>query len=100
MRHVFVSFKIGIAEFCNCRNVRCEQGAFPRGYREPFYATQDAAIMKAKVTALMCGYVRNLEGGPADDMESGEMSMEPGTVRRLRAGEEMQFSSPVRTSRA
>ena len=59
-------------------------------------ATQDAAIMKAKVTALMCGFIRNLEGGPGDDLAEGELSLEPGVLRRLRAGEEVHVHAHLR----
>ena len=53
-------------------------------------ATQDAAIMKAKVTALMCGFIR----GSTDsaDLASGELSMEPGTLRKLPPDADITFS--------
>ncbi|MGA7452474.1 MAG: phage portal protein [Rhodoplanes sp.] len=53
-------------------------------------ATQDAAIMKAKVTALMCGFIR----GSTDsaDLAGGELSMEPGTLRKLPPDADVTFS--------
>jgi lambda family phage portal protein len=54
-------------------------------------ATQDAAIMKAKTTALLCGFIRNLDGS-GEDLASGELSLEPGILRRLRQGEDITFS--------
>ena len=52
-------------------------------------ATQDAAITKAKVTALMCGFIR---GTDSADLASGELSMEPGTLRKLPPDADITFS--------
>jgi len=53
--------------------------------------TQDAAIMKAKTTALLAGFIRSLDGG-GDDIAAGELSLEPGTLRRLPQGDDIVFS--------
>jgi lambda family phage portal protein len=55
-------------------------------------ATQDAAIMKAKTTSLLCGFIRDLDGASGGDLASGELSLEPGILRRLRTGEDITFS--------
>jgi lambda family phage portal protein len=56
-------------------------------------SVEDAAIMKAKTTALLAGFIRDLEGGSAaDDLASGELSLEPGTLRRLPPGQDITFS--------
>ena len=55
-------------------------------------ATQDAAVMKAKVSCLMAGFIRDLDGAGGGDLASGELSLEPGVLRRLRAGEDVTFS--------
>jgi lambda family phage portal protein len=55
-------------------------------------ACEDAALAKAKVACLLAGFIRSLEGGPGDDLAEGEMSLEPGVLRRLRAGEDITFS--------
>jgi lambda family phage portal protein len=56
-------------------------------------STEDAGIMKAKVSCLLAGFIRSLEGGPADDLTpDAELSLEPGVLRRLRMGEDITFS--------
>ena len=54
---------------------------------------EDAALMKAKTTSLLCGFIRDLEGTSAtDDLSTGELSLEPGTLRRLPPGQDVSFS--------
>jgi lambda family phage portal protein len=55
--------------------------------------TEDAGVMKAKVSCLLAGFIRSLEGAPGDDLvPDAELSLEPGTMRRLRMGEDVTFS--------
>jgi len=54
---------------------------------------EDAALMKAKTTALLAGFIRDLEGTSAtDDLAFGDLSLEPGTLRRLAPGQDVTFS--------
>lgn len=55
-------------------------------------ATEDAAVMKAKVNALVAGFIRDLEGHATDDAINAELQWVPGTLRRLRAGEDITWS--------
>lgn len=55
-------------------------------------ATESAAVTKVKISCLLAGFIRSLEGGPGDDLAEGELSLEPGVLRRLRAGEDISFS--------
>jgi lambda family phage portal protein len=54
---------------------------------------EDAALAKAKTTALLAGFITDLEGtSDTDDLASGDLSLEPGMLRRLPAGQSIQFS--------
>jgi len=63
-------------------------------------ATEDAAAMKAKVSALMAGFIRELDGssGLSADATAGggldpaTLSMEPGTLRVLPPGTDITFT--------
>jgi lambda family phage portal protein len=56
-------------------------------------SAEDAALMKLKTTALMCGFIKDLEGvSGADDLAAGDLSLEPGTLRRLNVGQDIEFS--------
>lgn len=56
-------------------------------------STEDAGVKKAQVSALMCGFIRDLEGlGTKDDTASGELGMEPGTLRKLKPGTDITFT--------
>ncbi|PZU44634.1 MAG: phage portal protein [Sphingomonas sp.] len=62
-----------------------------------FDAIVDALAVGIKISALHAGFIvdQNGTGGAFDDADGdGEMSMEPGTVRRLPAGTDIRFSSP------
>lgn len=55
---------------------------------------EDAALMKARVSALFAGFIRDVEGSSTgnDDLASGDLSLEPGTLRLLPAGQDITFS--------
>jgi lambda family phage portal protein len=55
-------------------------------------ATEDAAVMKAKVNALVAGFIRDLDGHATDDAVNAHLEWEPGTLRRLRTGEDITWS--------
>ena len=56
---------------------------------------EDAALAKAKVSALMAGFIRDLEGSAFPDaskLDPNTLSLEPGTLRVLPAGADITFS--------
>jgi lambda family phage portal protein len=56
-------------------------------------SAEDAALAKLKTTALLTGFVRDLEGiSPNDDFNWGDLNLEPGTLRRLNVGQDITFS--------
>jgi lambda family phage portal protein len=58
---------------------------------------QDALLVGAKIAAMHAGFIvdmNNLGSGfPEDGME--DLSLEPGVIRRLGAGEDIRFNSPT-----
>ena len=63
----------------------------------PLYELQEyteSALTRAKTGALFCGYVRSADGSPILTNDSGEPIFEPGSMVRLRPGDEVSFSSP------
>lgn len=61
----------------------------------------DAQLQKQLVSALMCGFVVSPDGGAAGFMnddgttsDAVEPSLEPGTLRVLKPGEDVRFSDP------
>ncbi len=62
-----------------------------------FDAASDAMLMTLKVQSLMTGFVRDAEGGTAGfESEAGSLnvSLEPGAMRVLPFGAEVEFSQP------
>jgi lambda family phage portal protein len=56
---------------------------------------EDAALAKARTTALFAGFVRDLEGTGFPDTERGnpnDLSLEPGTMRVLPPGTDITFA--------
>ena len=48
---------------------------------------------RRRPTALLAGFITDLEGtSDTDDLASGDLSLEPGMLRRLPAGQSIQFS--------
>ncbi len=63
----------------------------------PLYELQEyveTSLVRAKTGALFCGYIRSADGTPILQNESGEPQFEPGSMTRLRPGDEISFSSP------
>jgi len=54
----------------------------------------EAALIKAKVAALFCGFVRSPDGSNLLTT-AGVPTLEPGSMTRLQPGEEVEFSSPL-----
>lgn len=54
----------------------------------------DALLVRAKVSAMLCGFIRSVDG-PALDVESELPSLEPGTLARLGAGEDFVGNNPT-----
>lgn len=62
-----------------------------------FDAIVDALAVGIKISALHAGFLTDINGtgAPIDDTsDAGELSLEPGTVRRLPSGVDIKFSSP------
>jgi lambda family phage portal protein len=59
-------------------------------------AAEDAALVKLKTTALMCGFIRDVDGTAFGDAnkatDPAQLSMEPATMRLLPPGTEVQFT--------
>ena len=53
---------------------------------------QDALLAKAKTTALLCGYITDIDGTTTTATPDDQLSMEPGTLRKLGAGRSIAFS--------
>jgi lambda family phage portal protein len=56
---------------------------------------EDAALAKAKTTALLAGFLKDLDGTAMPDIKAGnpaELSLEPGTIRALPPGADITFS--------
>ncbi|MEJ6848610.1 phage portal protein [Sinorhizobium fredii] len=62
---------------------------------------QDALLVSAKIQAMMCGFVQDLNGTGtafAEGQQSGgimDLSLEPGTMRVLPSGYSVTFSNPA-----
>lgn len=61
----------------------------------------DAQLMRQKISALLCGFVVNPDGGPASfdgETENGVLtaSLEPGQMNALKPGEDVRLSDPAR----
>lgn len=54
---------------------------------------EDAGLMKARMTALLCGFIKDTVGvRDPDDLAAGDLNMEPGTLRRVPFGQEVTFT--------
>jgi lambda family phage portal protein len=55
----------------------------------------DAQVMRQRIGALLTGFVVDSDGTLLDERQHlGEVSMEPGTLQRLRPGESVTWSDP------
>lgn len=61
----------------------------------------DAALYSAKIQAMLCGFLLDMNGAgaPFDD-DLTDISLEPGTIRRLPAGFDVKFTSPQQMQQA
>jgi lambda family phage portal protein len=58
----------------------------------------EAQLVRAKVGALFAGFVRTQDGSnPLNQKSDDVVPFEPGTMARLKAGEEIEFSTPPDT---
>jgi len=61
----------------------------------------DAMLVAQKIAAMFAGFIvdqNNLGGGSGFPEEDGDVSLEPGTIRRLAAGEDIRFATPDQAS--
>jgi lambda family phage portal protein len=54
----------------------------------------ESSLVRAKVSALFAGYVRTVDGSMPLNQTADIVPFEPGTMARLKAGEEVEFSTP------
>jgi lambda family phage portal protein len=80
-----------------------QQAGFERGVSwlapalVPLYELQtymETALVRARTGSLFAGYIRSADGSPIMTNESGETTFEPGSMMRLRSGDEVSFSAP------
>jgi len=61
----------------------------------------EAGLVRAKVGAVLCGFVRAPEGFPGPLQQDGPLpSLEPGSMVRLQPGEDVEFVEPPATDAA
>jgi lambda family phage portal protein len=63
----------------------------------PLYELQtfmEASLVRARTGSLFCGFIRSADGSPVLVNEDGATDFEPGSMARLRPGDELQFTSP------
>jgi lambda family phage portal protein len=55
----------------------------------------EASLVRARTGSLFCGYVRSADGTPIlMNSDTGDTAFEPGSMVRLRPGDDVQFSTP------
>jgi capsid protein len=54
----------------------------------------DALVVRAKVSAMLMGFIRSPDGSPID-LQAELPSLEPGTMARLGLGEDVSFNNPT-----
>jgi lambda family phage portal protein len=59
----------------------------------------ETGLVTAKVASLFAGFLRSQDGSPLV-ADSGEPTFEPGSIARLRPGDEISFSNPANPDRA
>jgi lambda family phage portal protein len=63
----------------------------------PLYELQtylEASLVRARTGSLFCGYIRSADGTPLLVNPDGDPTFEPGSMARLRPGDEVQFTTP------
>lgn len=61
---------------------------------------QESALIRARTGSLFCGWVRSADGTPFLTNPEGDTTFEPGSMARLRPGDELQFSNPPDVSQS
>jgi lambda family phage portal protein len=54
----------------------------------------ESALIRARTSSLFCGFIRSADGTPLLVNPDGETTFEPGSMARLRPGDEVSFTSP------
>ena len=54
----------------------------------------EASLVRARTGSLFCGFVRSADGTPVLGAADGPIAFEPGSIARLRPGDELQFTQP------
>ena len=54
----------------------------------------DGQLMRQRIGSLLAGFITDADGTLLDERERGEISLEPGTLQRLRPGESITWSDP------
>ena len=54
----------------------------------------EASLVRARTGSLFAGFVRSADGTQVLVNDQGQVEFEPGSIARLRPGDEMQFSTP------
>ncbi len=63
----------------------------------PLYELQgylEASLVRAKTGSLFAGFIRSADGTPVLVDTQGGVELEPGSIARLRPGDELQFTTP------
>jgi lambda family phage portal protein len=63
----------------------------------PLYELQtylEASLVRARTGSLFCGFIRSADGTPLLVTPEGETTFEPGSMARLRPGDEVSFTTP------
>jgi lambda family phage portal protein len=63
----------------------------------PLYELQtylEASLVRARTGSLFCGFIRSADGTPLLVNPDGDTTFEPGSMARLRPGDEISFSNP------
>jgi lambda family phage portal protein len=63
----------------------------------PLYELQtfmESSLVRARTGSLFAGFIRSADGSPILQNDAGDTTFEPGSMARLRPGDEIQFSTP------
>jgi lambda family phage portal protein len=63
----------------------------------PLYELQtylEASLVRARTGSLFCGFIRSADGTPLLVTPDGDTTFEPGSMARLRPGDEVSFTTP------
>jgi lambda family phage portal protein len=69
----------------------------------PLYELQgflESSLVRMRTSSLFCGFVRSADGSPILQNDQGATEFEPGSVTRLRVGDEISFSNPPDASQS